>query len=87
MRFRTRSILRWLDLSRQSGDNPPCHEGPKVLGNVMKFHPPSPCNSICKLDPESGFCLGCKRTLDEIVDWPMLRASEKTAVLAKLNER
>jgi uncharacterized protein len=29
----------------------------------------SPCNSICKMDENSGLCLGCWRTIDEIVAW------------------
>ena len=53
----------------------------------MNRHPHSPCNSICKIDPASGWCLGCKRTLEEIADWPMLRAAEKQAVLERLEGR
>ena len=53
----------------------------------MNRHPPSPCNSICKIDPASGRCLGCKRTLEEIADWPMLRAAQKRAVLERLEGR
>lgn len=30
---------------------------------------PSPCISVCRMDPHSGLCLGCYRTLDEIVAW------------------
>tara|TARA_Y100000741_G_C18243065_1_gene554388 strand:- start:170 stop:415 length:246 start_codon:yes stop_codon:yes gene_type:complete len=29
----------------------------------------SPCISICKLDPKSGFCYGCGRNIDEIKLW------------------
>ena len=49
--------------------------------------PPSPCDSTCRIDPQSGWCLGCKRTLREIADWPMLTAGEKWAVLAGLLAR
>ena len=49
--------------------------------------PPSPCDSTCRIDPVSGWCLGCKRTLREIADWPMLSGGEKRAVLAGLSRR
>lgn len=47
----------------------------------------SPCTGICRIDPRGEFCLGCKRTLDEIADWPMLNDAEKRAVLKALEER
>ena len=30
---------------------------------------PSPCMKICIFDQESGYCLGCSRTEEEIVMW------------------
>jgi uncharacterized protein len=50
-------------------------------------HPQSPCDSTCRIDPASGLCHGCKRTLAEIADWPMLAATEKRAVLERLKRR
>ena len=29
----------------------------------------SPCISICKTDPDTGFCYGCGRNIDEIKLW------------------
>ena len=29
----------------------------------------SPCINVCKMDPQSGLCQGCLRTLDEIAAW------------------
>ena len=29
----------------------------------------SPCISICKTDPDTGYCYGCGRTDDEKVKW------------------
>lgn len=29
----------------------------------------SPCNSICRMDAEGVYCVGCFRTLDEIAGW------------------
>jgi hypothetical protein len=46
---------------------------------------PSPCVSVCRID--AGLCTGCHRTIAEIVDWSLLEASEKRAVLAALPRR
>ena len=48
---------------------------------------PSPCISVCQLDDDTGLCLGCRRNIDEIRDWPILTAEEKRAVLARIEER
>ena len=40
----------------------------------------SPCNSVCRIDERSGWCLGCFRTLDEIVAWSALNDAQKRAV-------
>ena len=49
--------------------------------------PHSPCTKVCRIDPATGWCLGCRRTLEEIADWAMLSAKGKAAVLAKLEAR
>ena len=51
------------------------------------FNPPSPCVSVCRLDRETGWCLGCRRTLDEIADWPILSVSQKNAVIERIAGR
>ena len=30
---------------------------------------PSPCIHICTVDTDSGYCMGCSRTQDEIEKW------------------
>jgi predicted Fe-S protein YdhL (DUF1289 family) len=47
----------------------------------------SPCTSVCEMDPATGFCRGCFRTLDEIAAWSVLDADGKRAVLAALPAR
>ena len=47
----------------------------------------SPCTSVCTMDPASGLCVGCFRTLDEIADWSVLDADGKRGVLAVLPAR
>jgi len=49
--------------------------------------PPSPCISICRIDADTGWCAGCRRTLREIADWPMLGSPEKHAILQELPKR
>ena len=47
----------------------------------------SPCIGVCKLDEQSGFCLGCGRTGGEIGAWSSLDEPERDAIWAKLPER
>ena len=47
----------------------------------------SPCTGVCRIDPDSGWCKGCRRTLDEIADWPMLGPADKRALLIRLRSR
>jgi uncharacterized protein len=47
----------------------------------------SPCIDICKMDPATGLCAGCRRTIDEIASWSTLSAAEKRAVLVLLSAR
>lgn len=47
----------------------------------------SPCILVCTIDTETGFCLGCARTLDEIARWSSMGAEERTAVLSLLADR
>ena len=46
----------------------------------------SPCINVCRMDA-SGYCEGCRRTLEEIACWSAYSAAEKRAVLALLPER
>jgi hypothetical protein len=47
----------------------------------------SPCNRVCTLDPVSGRCLGCGRSLDEIARWTQMTAAERARVVAELGNR
>ena len=47
----------------------------------------SPCILVCAIDTETGFCLGCARTLDEIARWSSMSAEERMAVWALLADR
>jgi len=50
-------------------------------------HVPSPCVNVCQMDPGSGLCLGCRRTLREIADWLEMAPEEKLAVLERVAQR
>jgi predicted Fe-S protein YdhL (DUF1289 family) len=47
----------------------------------------SPCIKVCIVDGESGLCLGCLRTLDEIAAWGGLPEPERAAITADLPGR
>ena len=48
---------------------------------------PSPCVGICRLDAETGWCLGCARTADELALWRDLPAGDQLAVWRDLPRR
>jgi predicted Fe-S protein YdhL (DUF1289 family) len=48
---------------------------------------PSPCISVCRMDPASGLCEGCFRTLDEIAGWSRASEDEKRATWSRLLQR
>jgi uncharacterized protein len=49
--------------------------------------PASPCVKICVVDPISGFCIGCGRTVAEISLWPEMSLSERRRTLEGLPSR
>ena len=49
--------------------------------------PVSPCIGICLLDPATGICRGCQRTVAEIAAWYEADPAEKRAILARLEAR
>ncbi len=48
---------------------------------------PSPCNSVCRVDPQTEFCLGCLRTLDEIAAWGRMHEEGKRELWRQLKAR
>lgn len=48
---------------------------------------PSPCTGVCRIDPLTGWCEGCARTIEEIMVWPRADDAEKRAIVARLPER
>jgi predicted Fe-S protein YdhL (DUF1289 family) len=64
--------------------------------NLPTMHPacpenqspvPSPCINVCKMSSATGLCVGCLRTIDEIVAWGRASEEDKRAVWAEIRRR
>ena len=53
----------------------------------MTEPPASPCINVCRIDPDTGLCAGCLRTLQEIARWAGYSDEEKRAVCRALEMR
>ncbi len=62
----------WIDIVARAKDDDP------VL---------SPCIGVCVLDPASGFCTGCARTLGEIAAWSGASEAQRRTIKAALPAR
>ena len=49
--------------------------------------PQSPCRKLCVIQPESGLCIGCLRTGEEIAAWPRMAPEARRALMAELPGR
>ncbi len=47
----------------------------------------SPCVAVCRMDPASGWCEGCWRTIGEIASWGQLDDADKLAVWRRIEQR
>lgn len=47
----------------------------------------SPCTNICQIHPETRLCIGCDRSIEEIMDWARMSANERTKIMAELPKR
>jgi predicted Fe-S protein YdhL (DUF1289 family) len=47
----------------------------------------SPCTSVCVINAETGYCLGCFRTTDEIEDWLQRAPAERARIIHQLERR
>lgn len=57
------------------------------MSNLTPPEIQSPCIKLCVMEPDSGFCMGCGRTRDEIASWISLTPSERETVTATLEQR
>ena len=49
--------------------------------------PQSPCKKVCVIHPESGLCIGCLRTGEEIAAWPRMAPEARRALMGELPGR
>ncbi len=42
--------------------------------------PATPCIGVCRLDPQ-GYCIGCRRTIEEIGRWRGMSEAERLHVM------
>lgn len=47
----------------------------------------SPCINVCRMNPCTGLCEGCLRTLDEIAAWGQASKRQKLDILAQVDQR
>ncbi|MGO1119843.1 DUF1289 domain-containing protein [Rhodovibrionaceae bacterium A322] len=48
---------------------------------------PSPCISVCQMDTNRDYCIGCYRTIPEIRDWMIMSKEQKESVLTAAQDR
>jgi uncharacterized protein len=48
---------------------------------------PSPCISVCRMDPVTELCEGCFRTLDEIALWGRMEEEGKREIWRLIAQR
>jgi len=48
---------------------------------------PSPCISVCQMDPQDGVCVGCYRTRAEIAAWRSMSQDDQLVLLDILQDR
>ena len=47
----------------------------------------SPCIKLCVIEPESGYCIGCGRSRQEIASWMSYSAAHREVVMLELPDR
>ncbi|MGH6865407.1 MAG: DUF1289 domain-containing protein [Methyloceanibacter sp.] len=47
----------------------------------------TPCVNICLLDSDTGHCVGCGRSIEEIARWASMTPAERRAIMATLPDR
>ena len=57
-----------------------------MVDAALKSAVPSPCIEICRLDAR-GLCVGCRRTLGEIAEWPQAGDARRREILNALKLR
>ncbi len=45
----------------------------------------SPCESKCELDSKGEYCIGCRRTIDEIRSWLLLEKNDRISIITRID--
>jgi predicted Fe-S protein YdhL (DUF1289 family) len=60
----------------------PLHQLPPTLRAKR-----SPCVAVCRMEPDTGLCAGCLRTIDEIASWGAMPEGERVKVWQQIDAR
>uniref|UniRef100_UPI00054DA00B DUF1289 domain-containing protein n=1 Tax=Afifella pfennigii TaxID=209897 RepID=UPI00054DA00B len=60
---------------------------PPAIPDASPRRPGSPCTGLCRIDPASGYCLGCARSGEEIAIWGQAPDHVLKRVMAELPAR
>lgn len=52
-----------------------------------KVPPASPCIDVCRMEPSTGLCVGCLRTIDEIMAWASAPEEHKRDIWRAIERR
>lgn len=47
----------------------------------------SPCIAVCQMEPDTGLCSGCLRTIDEIAGWGTMPEAQRMRVWERIDQR
>lgn len=47
----------------------------------------SPCTKVCVIDPSTGLCEGCWRSLAEVAGWAGMTDAERRHIMGELPQR
>jgi uncharacterized protein len=50
-------------------------------------HVPSPCIGVCRMHERTGWCVGCLRTIEEIIAWGRATPEDQRRIWALLPAR
>jgi uncharacterized protein len=57
------------------------------MNAMSPFEIETPCIKVCVVDPDTGFCIGCGRTRNEIAGWLGYSPQERHSIVLALPER
>ena len=74
----------------ESGQRVNAHDTLRALAELARDpsqQVPSPCISVCRMDADQALCLGCFRTIDEIMAWSRASEQDKRSIWRLVAQR